>query len=170
MTASTGSPGSARGFAVTMIAAWSGWSATGGGVVATVAASAVGAGCGSSAETGGAAVSAGADVVLTAAEGGVMTASAGALASRMAVEKAVMLIGYRLSLYTFIGATFRTQPFSGLTGSQGCGVRRLGDAPYQQLSTGRNENCCWRKHFSSLQATVCKPISCRPRFAGFLLE
>lgn len=64
-------------------------------------------------------MTAGADVVLTAAGGGAMTASAGALASRTAVEKAVMLIGFRLSLYTFIGALVRTQPFPGLTGSQG---------------------------------------------------
>lgn len=70
-----------------------------------------------------------------------MAASAGVLASSTAVEKAEMLIGYRLSLYTFVGAKVQAPPSLGLTSSFDFNARPIGDAPYQQLSPRRNENC-----------------------------
>jgi hypothetical protein len=67
-----------------------------------------------------------------------MAASAGVLASSNAVEKAEMLIRYRLSLYAFIGAHSRAPPFPGLTFGFDYNARPIGDAPYQQLSPRRN--------------------------------
>lgn len=103
MTASTGSPGSGRGFAVTTIAACSGWSARDNSIGAET--DSVGAvDWGNSNWADWAAETSGAGFALAAPDGGVLVASAGAPASKTAVEKANMLIGIRLSLYTFVGA------------------------------------------------------------------
>lgn len=82
----------------------------------------------------------GVEGVLATPDGGVFVASAGALARKTAVEKAIMLIGYRLSLYTFVGAKFRAPPFPGPSLSFHYNAGSIGDVHYQQLSIRRNEN------------------------------